>query len=273
MNHRSFHRFGARIALAAACCAALPSCTPEPPVIGSNARARAVIEAVTDSLGGPGVLDSILTLAAQYSFVQYGVGTGAAGSTTQQLDVMQARDFVNGRSYFEFQGTDQSGEVWERIVVTPAAAFRYDLIADSTAPLLGSAADLAAYSTAQLSWYVYQAIINARFNVAGLQFVADTVLDGAAQQIVRFRQNNGIEITLYVDAATARITKRTTMQAEPQATALPITYVYADYQEVDGLPVPLSVTMYEGDRLAARYDILQLLFNVELNEAAFAEPG
>ena len=73
--------------------------------MGSNARARAVIEAVTDSLGGPGVLDSILTLAAQYSFVQYGVGTGAAGPTTQQLDVMQARDFVNGRSYFEFQGT------------------------------------------------------------------------------------------------------------------------------------------------------------------------
>jgi hypothetical protein len=232
-----------------------------------------VIEAVTDSLGGPGALDSILTLAAQYSFVQYRAGTGADGPAMQRLDVMQARDFLNGRSYFEFQGTDESGEVWERIVVTPAVAFQYDLVADSTVPLLGSTADLAAYSTAQLSWYVYQAVIDARFNVAGLQFVADTVLDGTAQQVVRFRQNNGIETTLYVEVATARITRRTTTQSGPQAAAFPITYVYGDYQEVDDHPVPLSITMYEGDRLAARYDILQLLFNVELNEAAFAEPG
>lgn len=272
MDHRPPHQSRARHALIAVCCAALPACAPEAPAVSSNAQARAVIEAVTDSLGGTGVLDSIFTLAAQYSFVQYGTGTGATGPVTQQLDVMQARDFLNGRSYFEFQGTDEAGEVWERIVVTPAAAFQHDLLADSTAPLLGSAADLAAYSTAQLSWYVYQAIIDARFNMAGLQFVADTVLDGTAQQVVRFRQSDGIEITLYVDSAAARITRRTTAQTAPGAAALPITYVYGDYQEVDGFSVPVSITMYEGERLAARYDILQLFFNVELNESAFAEP-
>ena len=156
-------------------------------------------------------------------------------------------------------------------VVTPSAAFHHDYMTDSTESLELSAVELAELGAAQLSWYVYQAVLDARFNMAGLEFVGETVVGGTPHRIVRFHRSDGREVTLAVDPATARVARRTTRQT--RQTGPPISYVYGDYQEVDGLPVPHAVTMYEGERLAARYDVLQLLFNVELNEEAFVQPG
>jgi hypothetical protein len=262
------------VALLASLTLAALGCGAGTPPMDSNERARAVIAAVMDSAGGRDALDAIHTIATQYSFVEYARnGSPAApGTPLQELDVMQARDLDNGRSYFEFQGTNGSTPVWHRLVIAPPNTYSRNLITDSTETLLGSVADLAEYSQLQMTWYVYQAVIDAAWNLVGLQFAGDTIVDGTPHHVVQFLQSNGEEITLYVDSATARVTRRTTRPMDAQSGKSTLTYVYEAYQPVDGIPVPHAITVYDGERLSARYDIVQILFNVELNEALFATP-
>jgi|GEM_PF-6731204 len=251
---------------------ALAGCGSDSPATGDdpNARARAVLDRVVDSTGGLDSLQAVGTLVAHYAFSQFFPTEPGAPDSVTVAEVLQARDFVNGRSLYEFH-IAATPETWERVVMAPDGAFRVNLLTHATQRFPTPAQALAQYADLQLRWYIHQAILEARLAATLLRRLPDTTMDGVPRQVITWPGSDS-EILLYVDPVTGRITDRIWRFDAPTG-ARQIHMRFGDYERVGGYWMPMVITLLDDGRVAARYDIRDLRINAPLNPSAFALPG
>lgn len=259
------------IPLTAAACLAVGCGSPdadEPADAG--ARARDVLDSAFAAAGGRETLRGIETLVVQYDFTQYVYGPEGVGTPVPRFaEVVQARDFVNGRHLYEIHGNEPA-EFWERVVMTPGESFQTDLLAGTTQRYDVPSAEMALYAETQLRWYVYAPLIEADLAGGALAFDGDTVLDGRPHAIIAYRRTDDVLERLFIDTASWQLTQRYRRTPRPPDGERLLHLAYSEYRPVDGVPFPHVVEVAIGGQAASRYDISGIRVNPMLNEEVFA---
>lgn len=233
--------------------------------VSSNERALEILDQVVLSAGGDSVLNDIVTLVAHYEFSQ----TGPDGETFAPIEALQVRDFETGRNLYEVHALSPI-ESWERVVMAPGRAFSVNLLTNETREFNTPGATMAEYSELQLRWYVYHPIAQARVEAVNLRHLGDSIIDGVAHDIISYLHNDLGEIQLVFDQPESRL--RFQSWNAPGTVNQRTTLRYEQYDMVDGLPMPMVVTVMDGGTVTAQYQINGIQINVMLQDTAFDPP-
>ena len=237
----------------------------------TEASGRAVIDRLVDAAGGVDALDAIETLVVRYEFSDHrrNPATGVF-EETGRIDVLQARDFQEGRSLYEVHAPGPP-ERWERVVMLPGAAFTVDLLTNRTSVFTGGATSAANYSGLLLRWYVYFPITQARMAGPAVRLVGDTLMDDRRHDVVAFSDPELGEVRLYIDRDSSRLRHQRWHGADLAARRGSMSY--EDYRSVGGIPIPFTVIVRSSPDQFGRYEITEVQLNAELRDSAFRPPA
>ena len=224
--------------------------------------------------GGQENLDAIRTLAVQYVHTLFPARApdGTDASTPQSVDVLQVRDFNNGRHLYEVYASAEP-ETWERVVILPNSAFSVNLLTNQTTGLASDALSGARYGGLQLRWYVLSAVSEANMAGPNLGHPSDTTLEGRLYHILTYPGINTETIDLWIDGETKVIARREIRASDPILGNAVARLEYRDYQDVGGIPMPMEVAIYNRSRLFEQFDMQEIRINAEIQERAFAPPA
>ncbi len=239
----------------------------------SNAEGREILANVVSAAGGQENLDAIRTLAVQYVHTLYTTGSDddSGADPPRSVDVVQVRDFENGRHLYEVHvGGDTPA--WERVVILPDGAFSVDLNTRRTTLLASNALTGAQYGGIQLRWYVYAALGEVAMAGPNLRHANDTTLNGRMHHIVTYPGINTETINMWIDGETNLIVRREIIATDPILGRATARLEFTDYQNVGGIPMPMDISVYNGDRLHERFEMQEIRINAEVQESAFEPP-
>lgn len=239
------------------------------PVDGPE-RARALVDSALARAGGVEGLNAVRTLAVQFDYTQY--PQPSRGETDTLIsDVMQARDFDQGRAFYQTISKNPDREAHERVVMQPGSGFVHDYVTGETRGLNPQMQDMATVSEFQLRWYPYTHLTAAITAGPNLAFAGDTTIDNVPLEGVQFTSEMGDE-TLWIDPATYELRRRVVNIPDQLQGQRTVVYTYRDYGPFANIPFAQLITVAQDGNLVARYDLLQLYINPELQEEVFAPP-
>ena len=240
----------------------------------SNAEARTIINEVVTAAGGQENINAIRTLAVQYVHTRFpaGADSGPDAPTPQVVDVLQVRDFNNGRHLYEVYASADP-ETWERVVILPNSAFSVNLLTNQTTRLASDALAGARYGGLQLRWYVYAALSEASTAGQNLRHPSDTTLEGHPYHILTYPGIDTETIELWIDGETKVIVRREIRASDPILGNAVARLEFRDYQDVGGIPMPMEIAIYTGSRLFEHFDMQEVRINAEIQESAFTPPA
>lgn len=233
----------------------------------------AYLDSVAAGIGGSMVLDTILSLAVQYLYTQWATTSFQDGrdEVRYATDVLQVRDFLNGRTMFEAEGEVEGRRVWERVVITPQGSFVHDFTRAVTVPVADQMTELTEYATLHLRWYPYHVFVEARTNPQAVVSLPDTTIDDRRYHQVQYYDDTDATVHILIDDDW-RIRAKRTSQIDDAGFRRTLQYDFDAYQVVEGIPLPLSISVTLNGNPLARFEIADARFNAAIRESAFQPP-
>jgi glyoxylase-like metal-dependent hydrolase (beta-lactamase superfamily II) len=115
-------------------------------------------------------------------------------------------------------------------------------------------------------------ILNAADRPSRLRFIGRTTFDGRAHDVVSYTNDDGLEISLYIDQKSHLLSKYETLGTDPYAGDVINEFIFPGYREQNGQLVPTGrIDRRSGDVM---YDVkyLDVVCNVPLTDDDFKNP-
>jgi glyoxylase-like metal-dependent hydrolase (beta-lactamase superfamily II) len=249
---------------------------PETLTERSQARARLVLDAAVDAIGGAEALQAVDTMRLQLegeTWPRLQMPTPAppfeAGSFRETLTF----DLRNNRVVSEQIASGGGFNGHNTIVLKPGEGTNYDHRAHTATPI-------PAAQTQQQQFVQYHRRLpnlllrQALDRVVSLRYLGEEQFDGRKHDVITFAMPDAQQIALYVDARTGLVSKYELLFVDPLTGDDAAEIMFGDYTTSGKLKVPQTWTWRVAGDIQARYKI-KAEFNPALSDKTFevAEDG
>lgn len=244
------------------------------PTLDSYRQARAVLDSAALALGGRARLDGIKTVTVErqgwWFLRNQSRGTEPPRDSIPQGDGW-ALDVAKGHAWYETRsGALGIGAFNNRGVLKGETRFTIDL--DRKTVQTGNSGGLA--SPLQLHYYFPPLIVRrALERAATARSLGTVVLEGRPQQVVSVNWQDGVELTLYFDAATKLLRRTDRLFVDYELGDAAQEYWFDDYRPVDGIQVPKISRVGVGGVRTLGFTTTAVRFDQPIDSAAFAVPA
>jgi glyoxylase-like metal-dependent hydrolase (beta-lactamase superfamily II) len=253
----------------AALAAPLAADNPDTAVKRSQARAKQVLDAAVEAMGGAASVNGVrvvrLKLAGE-SFPRLQNPNAqppfapVAYQEDASLDVVQNRlDVTVTNKGGGFRGSN-------RVVITGSSGQNFDLLNRTVAPLAAAAVQnqLAVYQRRLPSLILRTALQR----TATLRYLGEDTIDGARHHVITFVHQDPVQMSLYVDARTNLISKYEMIYPDTVTGDEASELSFADYRKVGELMVPTKFVWKQAGEVTAKwtYDVT---FDPQLSDTIF----
>jgi glyoxylase-like metal-dependent hydrolase (beta-lactamase superfamily II) len=278
---------GAVAAAAAALC--LTAVAPPPArlaqddlSLASARRARAVLAAGIDAMGGLAALQRVETVTRELAGTRSDEGQGlrphegaGAPPVTAHPRVLSVRDLKRGRAADALTATILGGQpLVRRTFVNGAAGATvfYDYIWQAARPLPPPSVPNVRASL--LDRYPEGLLLGAWQRPEALRWAGEATHEGRAQRVISYATPDGALVALWFDAATRLLTKRETVGDDAQRGDVTREIVYDDWRPVGGGPIRLPYRTREihGGSLLEELRASSIRLDEPLPDSLFAIP-
>jgi len=240
----------------------------------SYARARQVLDRALQAAGGASALQAVKNISRKGIGTAYNIGQSlepAGRASSRAVELRTVADLADKRSFTE-TGTTPSGGLptKTRAIVKGDAGFGHNLLTNVVTPLAPPGVTAA---RAALRRDPAVLLLSAAERADTLRHVGDAVVDGARQDVITFADAEGAQISLFVDAATGRLSRYETLVDHAVLGDTTTDVSFSDYRPVSGVQVPFRVVTRLGGEVTqdVRYSDIQI--NGQPEAALFEAPA
>ena len=243
--------------------------TQDTAVKRSQDRARKILDAAVEAIGGRAAVDGVRVVRIKL-----------AGESTPRLQNPNAQPPYTPASYQEeavldlaqnrlaLTVTNKGGgfRASNRIVVTGNTGQNFDLLNRNVTPIAAAGAQnqLAVYQRRLPSLILRTALQRA----ATLRYLGEDTLGGAKHHVITFVHQDPVQMSLYVDAKTNLLTKYEMIYPDTVTGDDASELSFADYRKVGALMVPSTFMWKQAGEVTAKwtYDVA---FDPQLTDTTF----
>jgi DNA-binding beta-propeller fold protein YncE len=211
----------------------------------SQARARQVLEAGIDALGGMENVRRADKITINYKSVNHPVGQNAAFDAPpadfQRVGVRTLIDYAGGRYVTEGQSNSAGGYKFNfRNVVAPRRSFGIDLLRNRRGPAVRNLDERtkAQLKLSLLSEVPHLLLLHAAQRPETLRWLGEAEVEGRAFRVVSFAAEGGAQVSLYFDAGTGLLARTEQLDSHVQLGDVRFGNTFSDYREVGGVMLP-----------------------------------
>lgn len=122
---------------------------------------------------------------------------------------------------------------------------------------------------ARLRMFPQLIVLNAADRASRLRFIGKTTFDGRAHDVVSYANEDGVEISLYVDQKTGLLSKFETLGTDPYFGDVINETIFPAYREQNGQLVPTGRVDRRGGDVTYDLKYLDVVFNASLTDNDF----
>ncbi len=262
------------LALALALALVLPAAADNPETAAevSQARARQVLDAAIDAIGGRKALLAI----ENTSYTMSGPTTPRFQTTSAEppyktgfFEENAVLDVKGGRIRADQRGDGQGFKFQGRVLVGGGEGYNLNLVdrlitkmPNATGPQVGQ---------------YYRRLPSEILRMADqraltLRSLGDDTFDGRKQNVITFAAADGNQLAVYVDAQTNLVTKYEILFPDTLTETDAAEILFSGYRAVGGVQFPSSWRWRLAGQQVADYTIADVKLNAKLDDAAFAKP-
>jgi glyoxylase-like metal-dependent hydrolase (beta-lactamase superfamily II) len=243
---------------------------PETASERSQAAARVVLDRAVDAMGGAAALraiDSVRLRLDGETWPRLQMTTASAPFEAGALQETLLFDLKNSRMLLEQRGSGSGFENHNTIVIKSGEGTNYDHRARTATPIP------AAQSSQQQFVQYYRRLPNLLLQQAldrtnTLRSLGQDTLDGRPQDVFTFVMADGQQVAVYVDSATALVSKYDLIFVDPLVGEEASEILYGDYTTVGKYRVPQTFTNRQAGDIQSRLR-LQAEINPALTDQSF----
>ncbi|HEY0172473.1 MAG TPA: cytochrome D1 domain-containing protein [Pyrinomonadaceae bacterium] len=211
----------------------------------SQARARQVLEAGIDALGGMGNVRRADKITINYKSVNHPLGQNAAFDAPpadfERVGVKTLIDYAGGRYVTEGQSNSAGGYKFNfRNVIAPRRSFGIDLLRNRRGPEVRNLDERskAQLKLALLSEVPHLLLLYAAQRPETLRWLGESEVGGRKLRVVSFAAENGAQVSLYFDAGTGLLARTEQLDSHAQLGDVRLGNTFSDYRAVGGVMLP-----------------------------------
>lgn len=242
---------------------------PDTAVKRSHQRAKQVLDAAVDAIGGRDAVNGVRVVRFKLqgeSFPRLQNPNAQPPFTPAAYLEEVAFDLVQNRLDVTLTNKGGGFRGNNRIVINGAAGQNFDLLNRTVAPLaaVGVQNQLAVYQRRLPSLILRTALQRA----ATLRYLGEDTIAGAKHHVITFVHQDPVQMSLYIDAKTNLISKYEMIYPDTVTGDEASELSFADYRKVGALMVPTTFVWKQAGELTAKwtYDVA---FDPQLSDTTF----
>jgi glyoxylase-like metal-dependent hydrolase (beta-lactamase superfamily II) len=245
---------------------------PETAAEASQERARKVLDAAIEAMGGRQELGKIENLSYTLS------GPTTPRLQTQSVEPPYKPGFFEEKAVLDLKGNriraDQRGEgagfkFQGRVLVGGGEGHNLDLLNH----LITKMPNITGPQVGQYYRRLPSEILRmADQRPLTLRWLGEDSFDGRKQNAITFVHTDGTQLAVYVDAQTNLITKYEVLYPDVLTGDEASEIIFSDYHPVNGVQFPGRWRWRQAGQQVADYTIADVRLNAKLDDAAFAKP-
>src|SRR5688572_6077928 len=243
---------------------------PETLAERSQARARQILDAAVEAMGGAEAIQAVdtvrLNLKGQ-TYPRLQMPTPEPPFEPGQFDETLLFDLKNNRLLLEQRGSGAGFEGSNKIVLKAGEGTNYDFRARTVTPIP------AAQTSQQQFIQYYRRLPNlilrqALDRASSLRSLGEDQFNGSKHDVITFVMPDAQQVALYVDAKSGLISKYELIYTDPLSGEEASEIMFADYTTSGKLKVPQKWVWRQAGDILARYDV-RAEFNPSITDKSF----
>lgn len=276
--HRATYRLAAGAVVLALPLGPLPAQQPAPsatPVLLQNElKARAVLAAGIEAIGGLEALQSVsdVTRSLSGARTDWGQGRRPTEPSNNHPRLRSIRDLRGGRVYDVLEDTITGGQPLRFAAVSgPGGAASLNFVTGMVRTLPPAA--LTAFRAGRARQYPETVLLSAWARPEMLRWLGETRENGRPQQVVAFADADGEQVTLSFDAATHLLTKLEAVNDDPARGDLTTGTRFEDWRPVGRLKLPFRQVDFVGEHPLMDMRAASIELDTHPADSVFAIPA
>ncbi|MGH9532481.1 MAG: MBL fold metallo-hydrolase [Terriglobales bacterium] len=253
---------------------ALPALADNPETAAeiSQERARKVLDAALEAIGGRNALGAMENLSWKLS------GTNAFRLQSTSVDPPYKQGTFEEKALLDIKGNrilaDQSGDgagfkFHGRVLVAGGEGYNLDMMNHLITKMPG-------ITGPQVGQY-YRRLPSEILRMADqraltLRWLGEDTLDGRKQNAITFVHTDGTQLAVYVDAQTNLVSKYEVLYPDTLAETDASEIIFSDYRPVGGVQFPTRWRWRQAGQQITDYTVSDVKLNAKLDDAAFVKP-
>ncbi|HLM58782.1 MAG TPA: MBL fold metallo-hydrolase [Pyrinomonadaceae bacterium] len=259
---------------------------PSGPTWESNERARRVLEAGIDALGGMENVRRADKVAINYRAVNHPPGQNAAFDAPPadflRVGAKTFIDYSGGRYVTEGQSNSPGGYKFNfRSVIAPRRSFSIDLLRNRRGAEVRNLDERARsqFKVGALSEVPHLLLLYAAQRPETLRWVGEAEADGRKFRVVSFAAEHGVQMSLYFDAQTGLLARTEQLDGHALLGDRRVVDDFSDYRTIGGVKVPGRRLTFANQFLTAESEYADVKLDFAEGEkllevpAGFVEPA
>ncbi|WP_164928859.1 MBL fold metallo-hydrolase [Gloeobacter violaceus] len=236
-------------------------------------RARAVLDAGIEALGGPQVLEKSRRITLKevgHSLNAYQSANPEPPYSKTAYEEVTVIDYKDGRLFNEQKSAFPGIVVWNRTIIDGQNGYNLDMRAKTAVAIADPSI---AANRAIVRKLPHLLLREARNRVDTLRWVGEDDFGGKKQQVITYARDDGRQLALYFDAQTRLLTKSDFLYTDPAVGDSRSEFVYPGYREVEGVKVPTGRSFYNAGEPIQTTEYTQVQFGQAVSDAQVAIPA